>query len=451
MEAQPAPPARRRRTAVDQGRPLRAHVQMSIVGVTALAVVLFAVPLAIAVRNMYSNAEVSALQSDATQVAAAIPEDITSHGITVSVPWDLRSGLTIGVYSDRGTLIREHGPLTSLVAAQASDGRGHVAVEGDQLVVSAPVPADKGIAATVRVAVPNEIVIDRTLRAWVVMALLGIGVVGIAAVLARRQASRIAQPLELLTESARALGDGDFTISTERSHIREADMLSEAIESTAGRLGELVGRERAFSTHVSHQLRTPLTALMLGLESALSRPDTDLRAAAEVAVQRGQQLEDTIENVLRLTREMRPVRRPLDVPALLNGVRDHWQSVFAERQRQFVVRSLADVPSVPASATAVRHVIDVLVDNALVHGAGCVAVTASTLAGGLLVEVSDEGGGLADPDSAFAPRPGRTDTHGIGLALARRLAEAEGGRLLLRHVAPHPVFGLLLPSAQAEG
>lgn len=437
--------AKTSRTA-GKGRSLRARVQASIVGVTTLAVLLFAVPLAIAVHNMYDSSEVTALQRDATDVAAVVPENVANLTGTIRLPAGLPGGLTVGVYAANGQLIREHGPQVSPLAAQARDGRGHVGVEGAQLAVSAPVPADHGVDVTVRVGVPDDVVTDRTTEAWIVMALLGMGVIGVAALLARRQASRVAAPLELLTESARALGAGDFAITAERSHVAEADMLAEAIESTARRLGELVQRERAFSTYVSHQLRTPLTALLLGLESALARPNADLHKAAGVAVRRGEQLAATIENVLQLNREALPPREPLDVPALLTELRDRWQGAFTERHRQLRASALPDVPEVHASATAVRHVVDVLVDNALVHGAGDVTVTVSTLAGGLLVEVSDEGPGLADPDAAFAPRDRRTDTHGIGLALARSLAEAEGGRLLLRQAAPHPVFGLLLPA-----
>jgi signal transduction histidine kinase len=430
------------------GRSLRARVQASIVGVTTLAVVLLAVPLAIAIREMYLNAEVAQLQRDATQVAAVVPEDVVTRGRAVRLPWHLPTDLTIGVYTAAGVLVREHGPGASWLAAQAGDGRGHVAVEGPDLAVSAPVPADRGVAATVRVAVPADVVTDRTTGAWLAMAVLGAAVVGIAVLLARRQARRIALPLERLTESARALGDGDFAVDTERSRIAEADALAEAIESTARRLGELLQRERAFSTHVSHQLRTPLTALLLGLESALERPNADLRAAVRTAVRRGTRLESTIEDVLRLTRDAQPQRAPLDIAGLLEGVHDHWQGAFADHRRTLRVSALPGVPEVRVSATAVRHVVDVLVDNALVHGAGDTAVTVSTVADGLLIEVSDEGPGPSDPDAAFAPRATKTGTHGIGLALARSLAEAEGGRLLLRHTGPHPVFALLLPASQ---
>ena len=434
-------------------------MRTSIVAVAALVVLLFAVPLAIAVRRMDQNQAVTALQRDATSVTAVVPDGVTS-GEIVHLPPDLPAGLTVGIYSVTGRLISYRGPAVSALAAAAADGEVHTGLEGPDLVVSAPVPSDQKVTATVRVSIPDDQVTDDTLRTWLIMALLGAGVIGLAALLAWYQGRRIAGPLERLIDVARALGDGDFTIRAERSRVAEADALADAIEATAGRLGRLVERERAFSTQVSHQLRTPLTALLLGLESALSRPGADLRQAAVTALRRGEQLHTTIDELLRLAREVPAAGTArLVVSELLEAVRDHWQAAFAEQGRTLRVSYPAELPEARGSGTAVRHVVEVLVDNALVHGAGTTAVNAHTVADGLLIEVSDQGPGLADPDLAFAPRARRVDahghadngTHGIGLALARALAEAEGGRLMLRQSAPHPIFGLLLSAAAPSG
>jgi signal transduction histidine kinase len=429
---------------------------MSIVAVAALAVLGFAIPLAVAVRNMDYSQAVTALQRDATRITAIVPDSITTNAAAVRLPSDLPTDLTVGIYSTTGRLIDYHGPASSALAAAAADGQVHTGIEGADLAVSAPVPSDQAVAATVRVSVADDQVTDDTLSTWAIMALLGLGMIGIAWLLARRQGRRIAAPLEQLTISARALGDGDFTIRPGRSQITEADALAEAIEATAGRLGWILQRERAFSTQVSHQLRTPLTALLLGLESALSRPDADLRQAMATALRRGEQLHVTIEELLQLARE-NPARNtaPLAVGELLDAVREHWQTAFADAGRALRVSYPPELPMAHGSITAIRHVVEVLVDNALVHGAGTTTVSAHAVAEGLVVEVSDEGPGLADPELAFAPRsadpdPGtgtRENTHGIGLALARSLAEAEGGRLVLRHAIPHPVFDLLLPEA----
>jgi signal transduction histidine kinase len=419
--------------------------------VAALAVLLFAVPLAVAVHSIDYGQAVTALQRDATRVTAVLPDGVATNATPARLPAGLPAGLTVGIYTITGHLISHRGPARSALAAAAADGLVHTGLEGADLAVSAPVPSDETVTATVRVSIRYDRVTDDTLRTWAIMALLAIGAVGLAALLAHYQGRRVAAPLERLTESARALGDGDFTIRPARSHITEADHLAEAIEATAGRLGRLLERERAFTTQVSHQLRTPLTALLLGLESASSRPGADLRQAVATALRRGEQLHTTIEDLLQLAREKPDgAATPLAVGDLLDAVRERWRVVFAERGRTLRVTCPADPPEVRGSTTAVRHVVEVLVDNALVHGGGVTTVSAQAVADGLLIEVSDQGPGLADPDLAFAPRTsdadGRTGRHGIGLALARSLAEAEGGRLLVRHAAPHPVFDLLLPA-----
>jgi signal transduction histidine kinase len=91
-----------------------------------------------------------------------------------------------------------------------------------------------------------------------------------------------------------------------------------------------------------------------------------------------------------------------------------------------------------------RQILDVLLDNATVHGAGPVRVVVGELPGGVYVDVGDEGPGTLAAERVFARRESGAGGSGIGLALARSLAEAEGGRLLLTHAGPAPVFRLVL-------
>jgi signal transduction histidine kinase len=93
----------------------------------------------------------------------------------------------------------------------------------------------------------------------------------------------------------------------------------------------------------------------------------------------------------------------------------------------------------------VSHVLDVLVDNARSHGDGAIIVAARVHHRAVSVTVSDQGPGVANPDALFVRRQEGARGNGIGLALARRLAEAEGGRLILKENGPATVFELTVP------
>ncbi|GAA3672768.1 HAMP domain-containing sensor histidine kinase [Nonomuraea antimicrobica] len=423
----------------ERGVPLRRRVLVVIVGVTTLAVALFLVPLAVAVSLLYHDQTVAALQRDAAWVAAAVPDEPPT---SLKLPTGLPGDLAVGGYSVAGARLFGNGPAHSPLAASSRDGRVHDAVEGGLLAVSAPVPSDEGVALVIRVATPNAQVEQRVREAWLLMGGLALVVIALAAGVAVRQSARLAAPLERLTAAAQALGGGDFSVRAFPSGVREADQAGRALESTAHRLGAVLSRERAFSADVSHQLRTGLTGLLLGLESALSRPGADLAQAIRGALGRGERLQEVIDDLVRLGRDTRAPVEPLDVTGLVDELRQEWHGPLAERGRRLTITVEPGLPPPTARPAAVRQILRVLLDNAVRHGAGEVTVTVADVGQGTAIEVSDHGTGVREGVDPFVRASGRS--HGIGLALARSLAEAEGGRLVLSRARP-PLFSLLLP------
>jgi signal transduction histidine kinase len=103
-------------------------------------------------------------------------------------------------------------------------------------------------------------------------------------------------------------------------------------------------------------------------------------------------------------------------------------------------------PGTSCSPAAIKEILDVLIDNALRHGTGAVHVVARESASALAIDVGDEGSMGDGSRDVFDRGYSTGDGNGIGLALARDLAQARGGRLVLARTSPSTVFTLLLPA-----
>jgi signal transduction histidine kinase len=320
---------------------------------------------------------------------------------------------------------------------------------GDELVVAVPLVFEEQVVATVRSATPQSR-IDR--RVW--LALGGVLVVaavvlGVSSIIAGVVAARLAAPVTALVTAMGRLREGDFSVRSPRSGVAELDAAAAALDDAADRFGGMLERERTFSAAASHQLRTPLAALRLTAEAAVADPDPAARDVhLQAVVDATERLERTVVDLLALARSPQPGRERFDLAVLVEDVASAWRGPLAGAGRRLTVRSDPELPSCRASQGAVSEIVSVLVANALEHGEGAVEVRVTgTDAGALLVEVEDEGHLAGDPDGIFRRQPG-PDGHGIGLGLARTLAEAEGARLVLES-SPTTCFRLLLPSDPA--
>jgi signal transduction histidine kinase len=141
-----------------------------------------------------------------------------------------------------------------------------------------------------------------------------------------------------------------------------------------------------------------------------------------------------------------------ELSQLLREAEDRWHGPLAAKGRPLRVGA-ADGLAARGSPGVLGEILEVLLDNAHRHGAGTVTMSAREAANDTVaVDVADDGNGLSgDPEAAFGRGGSGTERgHGIGLHLARSLALAEDGRLVVTRAGPHPVFTLLMPRSRPE-
>ncbi|PRX44318.1 signal transduction histidine kinase [Prauserella shujinwangii] len=315
---------------------------------------------------------------------------------------------------------------------------------GDDVVVES-VPIAKG--GTVQLAIPATPLRTRQTQVAVAVMLLVVLSVGIGTIVATVTAQRLAQPLRHVAGRAARLGGGDFRPDPRRYGVGELDMVAEALDASGTALAQLVQRERQLVGDVSHQLRSRLTALQLRLEPLAAHPDPDVAEDAQAAQEQADRLAEALDELLAAARAASEVgAEPVDLAATLPEIVEEWRQLLRAEGRTLRLR-VAGAPMARATPGRLREVVGVLLDNALRHGAGTVTVTAwrPDAEGTVVIEVSDTGAGIPDDlaphifDRGFS---GGGST-GVGLALARALAEADGGRLELSVKRP-ATFSLFL-------
>jgi len=297
----------------------------------------------------------------------------------------------------------------------------------------------------VKVESPSDTIDARVSHALLALVLLGTAALAAALGLALIQSRRLADPLARLARSATRLGDGDFSLSTPRSGVPEIDAIASSLDRSAMRVEELLRAERSFSTHASHQLRTALTGLQLRIEELAGNESPEVREEAEAALEQSARLLSIIEELLALARTGRAGNvSQFELGDLVRQHVDDVGPILGRAGRRAVVIAPKPV-TVLATLGAVGQVLDILLSNALRHGAGCVTATVSADERHARVDIADEGKGITDRDeqSVFVQRSG-TDGHGIGLALAHTLITTEGGTITLLRASP-PVFRIELP------
>ncbi|GAA0470389.1 ATP-binding protein [Streptomyces olivaceiscleroticus] len=325
---------------------------------------------------------------------------------------------------------------------------GHAPVElgerpsGD--VIDATVHGERGETVTVqepRSAVSAEI--GRTLL--IILAVAALAVLA-AVFLAVRQARRLTAPLTDLAETAERLGSGDPRPRHRRYGVQELDRVADVLDASAERIARMLTAERRLAADASHQLRTPLTALSMRLEEITLTDDPDtVKEEATIALGQVDRLSDVVQRLLTNSRDPRSGSAvAFDLDEVVKQQIEEWRPAYRSAGRAIVRSGKKNLRAV-GTPGAVAQVLATLIENSLMHGDGTVALRTRVTGNQAVVEVTDAGPGVPpDLGSRVFERTvsGRNST-GLGLAVARDLAEADGGRLELLQQEP-PVFALFL-------
>ena len=412
---------------------LSATLRVTLVTVLLLAIVLGA-STAYLVRRIYQE------QADtlASRVAVAVAYRNASDLPVTPEYLDTLAG--------RDSVVVEFSDGTVVASQNPPQGRTFVAMRSDAL---------GAFKVTVGIGQGGSYAILATI-AGIVVAVTGIALL-LAYRVADRESRRVNRPLADLASHAETIGTGRPTPKAAPTGIDEIDRVARVLDNRAVRVSEVLEAERRTSREMSHQVRTPLTALSLRLEEIIATDDiAEAKAEAAVGVVQIERLSEVIDQLVKGRREgLTTEQERIDLTRLVSEQMVEWYPAFAIRRRRISLISAGSVYAW-ASRVAQSQVLSTLIENCLIHGRGDVEIKVRESGTSALLEVIDTKGvmRLREGEDPFQRGVSASGT-GLGLALARTLVAADDGDIAMTSRRP-PTFTVYLPiyrnqDTRAEG
>ncbi|NYI44675.1 signal transduction histidine kinase [Nocardioides aromaticivorans] len=410
---------------------MRERLVIAFVGLTLAVIGLYGVPRAYFLADLVRDQERATLDGTSTALAGLVEERRDAGGEVDAAL--LEHGLA-------GADRVEYRPAdgAEVAVGDSVDGEGGI-------IVTKPLP-DGG---SLRLSVSGETISSSVRDAITPLVLLGLVLAVGSAVLGFAIARRMSRPFQELAGLSRELGRGHFDLDVPSYAVPEAEEIGASLRGAAAQLDDLVRREREFAANASHQLRTPVTALRLGLEDLTLWPETapEVREELERGIAELDRLNAAVDELLDLARGRRiDAHEVIDLVALATAGVERWERRLASTGRTITFqqegrRSRTRVPRGP-----VEQVLDVLLDNARKHGAGTIGVEVRDAGTHLELVVGDEGTRALGTDVFHrGVSTGSAGSEGIGLAVASELADVCGGHLSIDTASATTRFVLWLP------
>jgi signal transduction histidine kinase len=298
---------------------------------------------------------------------------------------------------------------------------------------------------------------------WWQLLLAGAVAAIIALALARLLALGMTQPLRDMAQAARRMARGDYDQRVQVRSRDEVGQLAEAFNRMAGEMEGLERLRRDLVANVSHELKTPISSLRAHLENLLDGVEEPNPALLSVMLQQSERLSRLIDQLLDLSRlesgDVPLDLEPVKLAPLVERVLTEIEIARPDRAETVHVKNEVptDLPPVEADRERIHQVLFNLLDNAFrfTPAGGAVTVSAVRDNGSCEISVQDTGPGIPAVHLPLVfERFYRVDTSrsredggtGIGLAIARSVVEAHGGRIWAESEQGHGSrFRFLLP------
>ncbi|HEX9065720.1 MAG TPA: HAMP domain-containing sensor histidine kinase [Streptosporangiaceae bacterium] len=402
---------------------MRRRLALLVSAAMALTLLAFAIPLAILIKTIASEKAVADATDDVRALSALVAADPSVPAVRAAIPLAGRP-VTVFLPGQRPVGVPAARTDAVLLAAR---GNSFMLRDRHGLRILVAVQGLPGGTAVITTLVPDSALRSGVTRSWVILAALGLVLLGLGMLIASLLVGTVTRPLRELADVSRRLAAGRLEARAAPAGPPEVRDLAGSVNHLATRIRELIVQERESVADLSHRLRTPLTALRLELEAVAGTADPDGRL--------GDKVEAVEQAVTALIQDAR--NRTGSEPASCDVVRvarqraEFW-SVLAGDQARVM---MADIPAGPLLAGITEAecgaCLDALLGNVFVHtsqGTGFVITLAGRRGGGAVLTVHDEGPGFGHGGLVRRGASGGGST-GLGLDIARQAAEASGGRM----------------------
>ena len=396
-----------------------------MVATTSLILVSFLLPLALVLRTLAadhatSNAIVQA-QSVAPLVTAMSDRDLRLAVAEVNAT----TNAPVTVFLPDGAQAGVPAPWSPSVRLALRDKKSFSTSAPGGVEVLVVVGGLSGGTAVIRSFVPRAVLLHGVTRAWLLLLGIGAFLLLLSVVVADQLARSLVRPLTGLALVADRLATGDLSARATIDGPPEVRRAGNGLNRLAARIDNLLAHERESVADMSHRLRTPLTALRIDAESL-----RDGRLLDDVAA-----MERTVSEIITETRRRggQPQGLPCDAAAVIAARAAFWQPLAEDQDRQMSVEVTAEPAVVQVSHEDLAACADVLLENVFTHTPEGVAFSvrlSHRAGGGAWLVVADNGPGFPPGGPVRRGLSGGGST-GLGLDIARRVAEASGGTMTI--------------------